>query len=461
MIRGTARLVALLVLALTLAPSARAQPGALCGHRLAFEVDGFLAGVPYCASADLEGALPTSRRAIVVVHGTERNADEYFDDLSGAVDLAGELATTLVVAPQFLTAGDLDTFAADEQTLYWTEEGWKQGDLSADTEQHPRPVRVSSFAVLEQFLLRLALRVPGLEEIVVVGHSAGGQFVQRFAAGSGIDGILGPVKVRYVVANPSSYLYFSPERVVAGTGSTFGIPSQTGCDSWYDDYKYGLQQLNEYMAAVGANNLGTRYANRDVRYLLGEDDDDPNDPYLNTGCPSSLQGPHRLARGVIYYRYLVEHFGDSIAAKHHAAVVPGVGHSARRMFQSDCGLFHLFGAEQYAGSCGSIEGLASPTATPHNGPTRALVFEGGSPNPFNPRTELRFRAPAESPVTVSIYTAAGRRVLRVEVRPDPAGIVSVVWNGIDATGASVGSGVYHVRAEQEGASVAGSVVLLR
>ena len=47
---------------------------------------------------------------------------------------------------------------------------------------------------------------PNLKTVVVVGHSAGGQFVNRYAAGGA--GCPNPlVEVRYVIMNPSSYLY--------------------------------------------------------------------------------------------------------------------------------------------------------------------------------------------------------------------------------------------------------------
>lgn len=65
-----------------------------------------------------------------------------------------------------------------------------------------------------------ALVVPGrylsLKEITIAGHSAGGQFVQRYAAGTTIEQrpsvSARSLAFRYVAANPSSYLYLFPRQ---------------------------------------------------------------------------------------------------------------------------------------------------------------------------------------------------------------------------------------------------------
>jgi predicted nucleotidyltransferase len=71
-----------------------------------------------------------------------------------------------------------------------------------------------------------------------------------------------------------------------------------------------------------------------------------------------------------------------------------------------------------------------------------------SPNPFNPRTVIHYDLPTEVPVRVSIYDAAGRRV--VTLVDDPAhapGRHEAIWDGRSASGQSVASGVYFCRME--------------
>ena len=63
------------------------------------------------------------------------------------------------------------------------------------------------------------------DDRTLLGHSAGGQFTNRYAAGGAAEAMLAPTRpdlaFRYVVANPSSYLYFSAERAKAGTLDEF------------------------------------------------------------------------------------------------------------------------------------------------------------------------------------------------------------------------------------------------
>ena len=44
--------------------------------------------------------------AVVVVHGTERNADEYFTTMAEAAALSGRLQSTVIIAPRFQTVDD-------------------------------------------------------------------------------------------------------------------------------------------------------------------------------------------------------------------------------------------------------------------------------------------------------------------------------------------------------------------
>src|SRR3982751_6445981 len=44
------------------------------------------------------------RRALIMVHGTNRNADHYFRTATGAAFLAGALDDAIVIAPRFASA---------------------------------------------------------------------------------------------------------------------------------------------------------------------------------------------------------------------------------------------------------------------------------------------------------------------------------------------------------------------
>jgi hypothetical protein len=81
-------------------------------------------------------------------------------------------------------------------------------------------------------------RFPLLTWITLVGQSAGGQFVQRYAAGGRAPDAFAGVTIGYVTANPSSYLYLNSYRPVAQN-------LIESCPE-YNNYKYGLDNRNEY-----------------------------------------------------------------------------------------------------------------------------------------------------------------------------------------------------------------------
>jgi hypothetical protein len=67
------------------------------------------------------------------------------------------------------------------------------------------------------------------------------------------------------------------------------------------------------------------------------------------------------------------------------------------------------------------------------------------PNPFNPSTTIPFQLESPSRVVLGIYDASGRLVRELENDQLPAGLHELVWDGRDANGSSVATGVYFVR----------------
>ena len=354
-------LIAIAVLLTAAHAAIQAAPAQLCSRSMPVQAGGATLELRYCADFDLLGAPRTQRRAVIALHGTDRNAVDYLRYVQDAADLAGERSRTLLVAPQFVTEEELRAYNLSPQTAYWSDSGWKQGNRSLDDPAFPRQGRVSSFAALEQLIERLQQVAPDLDTVVIAGHSAGGQFVQRFAAGNDLDGNPDTVGIHYLVANPSSYLYFSDERLDRDLDQ-FIVPVSTGCRTWYNDYKYGLDELNSYMAAAGAGTIAQRYPGRRVAYLLGADDDDPNSSSLDTSCAAQHQGRHRRERGEIFARHLRDRFGVVEVGGHETSVIPGVGHSGRRMLQSDCALYYQFGRSDLAGACNGLQATEPPGA---------------------------------------------------------------------------------------------------
>jgi len=83
------------------------------------------------------------------------------------------------------------------------------------------------------------------------------------------------------------------------------------------------------------------------------------------------------------------------------------------------------------------------------------------PNPFNPATEILFGLKEPANVSLRIYDAAGRLVREVAAGNHAAGAYREIWDGRDASGRAVSSGIYFYRLEAGTFSETRKMVLLR
>lgn len=310
---------------------------------LGVDVAGAALQLPYLADLPIDAPAPAARQVFIVLHGIERDASAYFTFAVRAAESAGRSvrSSTLVVAPRFPGRAEARREGLGEGVPLWRTQAWKEGEDSVGAVGDPA-LRVSSFAALDALLATLAdrSRFPALERVVLAGHSAGAQFVQHYAAASDGEDALKAigVSVRYVVANPSSYVYLDGSRPGLDAGQT---AMRAACPG-YDDWKYGLRNLPSYLeASGGAAGVRARYEHRDVVYLAGERDSDPQHANLDSSCAAMLQGPDRLARAASFRAHLEGFYGPA-AARHRFVIVPRVGHNARRMLKSSTARPYLF-----------------------------------------------------------------------------------------------------------------------
>ena len=321
--------------------------------------------VPAFASADLTKVHADIKRAVVVVHGRLRDADKYFDLSVRAAKASNALGDTIIIAPQILSTADAARHDLPVNVARWKTEAW----LGGDTGKAPFPV--SSFEVMDAIIAQLSdrARFPHLERIIVAAHSGGAQFVQRYAVvgradqvitaaglqpyaeGVDVNAAKGPVmRVRYVVANPSSYLYFDPTR-----------PNAVNHCAEYDQWRYGVVNPVGYAQGSDMKAVEQRYLTRRVIYLLGGSDIDPNHAALDKSCMAEVQGSNRLERGNNYFAHLLKRTKlQGVTLRHTRVEVPGVAHDADRMFNSVCGKAALFdtpGCEMKLG-----DSMTAPTA---------------------------------------------------------------------------------------------------
>ena len=92
-------------------------------------------------------------------------------------------------------------------------------------------------------------------------------------------------------------------------------------------------------------------------------------------------------------------------------------------------------------------GDSAPTAPAKEAETQPTALLANYPNPFNPETWIPYQLSEPAEVSVSIYSVDGKLVRTLELGQVPAGVYSdkeraAYWDGRNAAGESVASGVY-------------------
>jgi pimeloyl-ACP methyl ester carboxylesterase len=281
------------------------------------------------------------RRALIMVHGTNRNADHYFATAMAAAFLAGAVEDTVVIAPHIIACND----KPEANEVLWSCNGdsWRSGGAAAS---HPE---LSSFDLTDAILRKLAKKstFPNLTAIVVAGHSAGGQYATRYAMANRVHDSLG-VPITYVVANPSSYAWPDARRAqpsgdadaadakdgwkseAVHTKYTFGAYDNSKCPN-FNRWPLGLEnRTGGYTAKMSDEELKKQLVARPTTYLLGQVDTLPLGGF-DSSCSAMAQGPTRRARGEAFLKFVNEEMG----AKHQAIIVPECGHNDRCIYTTD------------------------------------------------------------------------------------------------------------------------------
>jgi hypothetical protein len=372
------------------------QVDAVGSEKMKMNISGNSLKIPYFSNHSLEVSRSDISRAVVVLHGVERNASDYYNNMITSTFMRPTLSdSTVIIAPQFLTEEDINFHKLDKEHLYWTEGGWTSGSNSRSESTNPRPARIASLAVLDSVMSRIISTFPNLRSIVFAGHSAGGQVVNRYSAASTFPDVLcekNNVITKFIVANPSSYVYMDNKRAVSGKMDQFEVPNND-C-SGYNDWKFGLDNLFTYPATTGRGQIRNFLGKRNIAYLVGELDNNPNSSSLDNSCEARLQGRHRLERGIIYFNYLKNYYGEEILKLQTLDIIPNAGHDNFKMFTSEKGLFHLF--ESRPQNCKQTASSTNESAAQHE----MELF----PNPAS--SELTMKV-SENGGAVTIYNIHG------------------------------------------------------
>lgn len=261
--------------------------------------------------------------AIIVVHGNNRNANEYFNWMSNSVTNMNLQDEVIIIAPYFKIRDDA---GGDDAQIYWTSNGWKRGFECTNVVSE----KLSSYAIIDTFIKMLndELVFPFMENIIVTGHSAGAQFTHLYAASNDAPNDDARIDMDYIVANSQYFFYPGPERFDESSNA-FVVP--TGCNG-YTSWPYGADGRPSYASRLTAEQLESQFVANTVTYLLGTLDIFTNGTLNTADCEARLLGENRFDRGTKMYEYMETFYLG--AHMHERVTVENIGHDAPAMYNS-------------------------------------------------------------------------------------------------------------------------------
>ncbi len=273
----------------------------------------------YDIVSDQEYTWEEIEEVVIVIHGQNRDADEYFRYMTNAVGDIGKLNNTLIISPEFKEEAN----AADGE-LFW-DNNWREGANSGNTD-----IAISSFSVLDDIVEYLSNqeKFPNLKEIKFAGHSSGAALVQHYAFVNTSEAAYTEYEFQYVVAN-NQYFYYPDGRRYNEDTNEFYVP--TDCTG-YDFWPYGYETAPSYVDGMSQEVLLQQQITRNSIYLLGTDDTNTEGTLNTTDCAATLLGSNRLERGRNIFTFFDTFYTEN---NQELIEVPNVGHDADAMFNSD------------------------------------------------------------------------------------------------------------------------------
>jgi hypothetical protein len=234
---------------------------------------------------------PATFPVVIALHGMGRNAEGMRNAWREEADARG----FMVFAPHFTE----ELFPAGEYAEGRIQDG--DGGLNAPEDW--------SYQVVEDLFQVILRRTDStVQGYSLYGHSAGAQFVHRFAL------LMEEHRAFVVLAANAGWYLFADSTV---------------------DFPYGLAAAEAPGGRLLNDQELARAFGSELVVLVGEDDNDPEDPLLNRSQEAMDQGEHRVERG---FNFVQE--GSRIALEMGVpfnwtlVTVPGVGHSNSEMVPS-------------------------------------------------------------------------------------------------------------------------------
>lgn len=233
---------------------------------------------------------PSGLPILFVMHGTNRNADDYRDNW---VDLARK-HQILVVVPEF------------SREHFPSARSYNLGGM-LDKDGQPVAEEQWAYSLIEPIFDHIKVMAGSREKgYDIFGHSAGAQFVHRYA-----------IFKKNLRAN----------RIISANAGWYTMPD------FNQEFPYGLSgtPLTKAQLSIAIK--------REMTILLGTRDNNPNHRYLRTSSGAMAQGPHRLARGRQFFKQaqtLARDLQEDLNWR--IEYVYGVGHNNARMAEAAAAL---------------------------------------------------------------------------------------------------------------------------
>lgn len=294
------------------------------------------------------------RRAVIVIHGLQRDAGTYAVNMMSAIDAVNDTninrSTVQIVAPIFPNGDDKNIsypyynysatgskYSGGKQSntsaLVWKGSQW----ISGQPNQYPWYNNVTSpYDCIDQMLQFFDNKAmyPNLNQIVLAGHSAGAQTVDRYSAVQKNLNLNTPVT--FWIGNPNDWLYLNSSR-----------PFSTSTCPTYDNWRTGLTNYsgsgmlyNTALVAQGSDAVKANYMSKNHAYARGTLDlgDD------SSGCEPFAAGMNRNERFfqfINWWRPTCPKNGALGTQCDTVDYVP-IGHDGGAMFGSAPGLARIF-----------------------------------------------------------------------------------------------------------------------
>jgi len=262
---------------------------------------------------------------LFVLHGLKRDAEDYFNSVMDTGE--PERLKVFLMCPEF------------SKPLFPEVNGYNFGSVFKENPEHYepedhdgellpeiRPPREWAFTCLEEcFTEALARSSCKSKTYKLFGHSAGAQFVHRFA-------------LIYAVAVSAGLLpAWRVSEIISGNSGWYTVPHFPPKDR----FPYGLKALDVRIpfaktGAAAEEEITKAYVQAPLTLLLGEEDTDPHkpNPKVWRHSPESIaaQGPHRFGRGHNFLKAAQDSAKQlGVPCNWEVKTVPGVGHDGGRM----------------------------------------------------------------------------------------------------------------------------------